>query len=98
MEILNKKEATIEHFENVINNNKYDMLFLTILYNMSCYDTYEKITNKEKYDFMSFIYNFYIHDENNLSIECICEAVMSNINNMQNKKINRYNLYEYINY
>ena len=98
MEILNKKEATIEHFENVINSNKYDMLSLIILYNMSFYDTYEKITNEEKYDFMSSIYDFYIHDKSNLSIEYICGTIMSSIDKMQNKQINKYNLYEYIKY
>ena len=38
----------IKNFEKVINENRSGMFQIMILYNMSCHENYEKMTDEEK--------------------------------------------------
>lgn len=68
----------IRKFEKIINENKTAMLQITVLYNMSCHDNYENLTDEQKENLLGIIYNFYLKDETFADLGHISDIVMEN--------------------
>ena len=68
----------IRKFEKIINENKTAMLQITVLYNMSCHDNYENLTDEQKEKLLGIIYNYYIKDETFTDMGHISDIVMEN--------------------
>lgn len=68
----------IRKFEKIINENKTAMLQITVLYNMSCHDNYENLTDEQKENLLGIIYNYYIKDETFADLGHISDIVMEN--------------------
>lgn len=96
MELLKKQNAIIEHFENVINQNKFDMLHIIVLYNMSCHDNYKKLNLDKKYKLLNIIYNFYMKDETKTDLAYISDIVMNNYNDILTNYQNTFSINMFI--
>lgn len=68
----------IRKFEKIINENKTAMLQITVLYNMSCHNNYENLTDEQKEKLLGIIYNYYIKDETFTDLGHISDIVMVN--------------------
>lgn len=68
----------IRKFEKIINENETAMLQITVLYNMSCHDNYENLTDEQKEKLLGIIYNYYIKDETFTDMGHISDIVMEN--------------------
>lgn len=68
----------IRKFEKIINENKTAMLQITVLYNMSCHNNYENLTDEQKEKLLGIIYNYYIKDETFADMGHISDIVMGN--------------------
>lgn len=68
----------IRKFEKIINENKTAMLQITVLYNMSCHDNYNNLTDEQKEKLLGIIYNYYIKDETFTDMGHISDIVMAN--------------------
>lgn len=68
----------IKKFEKVIEENKFSMLQIIVLYNMNCHDNYNKLSDEEKEKLLGIIYNTYIKDETFADLGHISDIVMAN--------------------
>ena len=68
----------IRKFEKVINENKTAMLQIIVLYNMSCHDNYNKLSDEQKEKLLGIIYNHYIKDETFVDLGHISDIIMAN--------------------
>ena len=68
----------IRKFEKVIEENKFGMLQIIVLYNMSCHEHYNKLSDEEKEKLLGIIYNYYIKDETFADLGHISDIVMAN--------------------
>ena len=73
-----KAMEKIRKFEKIINENKTAMLQITVLYNMSCHNNYENLTDEQKEKLLGIIYNYYIKDETFTDLGHISDIVMVN--------------------
>lgn len=96
MEILDRKTITIEKFEKIVKSHKYEMTEIMILYNMSCNENYNKLTTAEKYNLMTYIYLLHKKDETKTDLGFFSDAVMNNYKDILNKKIDNFNIYNYL--
>lgn len=67
----------IRKFEKIIKENETAMLQITVLYNMSCHDNYENLTDEQKEKLLGIIYNYYIKDETFTDMGHISDIVMA---------------------
>lgn len=88
----------IEKWEKIFEENKFEMLMAEILYNMSCNENYCELSVEEKEKLLNFAYRFYMKDESCLDLGKITDTVMEHKNEIIAGEIDRYNLYDYINY
>ena len=65
-------------FEEIIKENDTAMLQITVLYNMSCHDNYNNLTDEQKEKLLGIIYNYYIKDETFADMGHISDIVMEN--------------------
>jgi hypothetical protein len=86
----------IKKFEKVIKENKTGMLQITILYNMSCHENYNKLTDEEKEKLLGFLYCLYLKDETSTDLGAFSNVVMNNYLKVLNNKIDKTNIYNYI--
>ena len=98
MEILKKEKAIIEYYENVINQHKFDMLQIIILYNMKCHQNYTKLNNEEKEKILKFLYTLYLKDETKTDLGVFSDYAMSNYTKVLNGEITRENIYNYLDF
>lgn len=68
----------IRKFEKIIKENNTAMLQIMVLYNMSCHDNYENLTDEQKEKLLGIIYNYYIKDETFADMGHISDIVMAN--------------------
>lgn len=68
----------IRKFEKIIKENKFAMLQIVVLYNMSCNDNYNILTDEQKEKLLDIIYNFYLKDEMFTDLGHIADIVMAN--------------------
>ena len=68
----------IRKFEKIIKENDTAMLQIEVLYNMSCHDNYENLTDEQKEKLLGIIYNYYIKDETFTDMGHISDIVMEN--------------------
>ena len=94
---MNNKEF-IEKWEKIFNDNKFEMFSAVILYNMSCHSAYGELTEDEKMQLLNYANEFYLKDESGIDIGKITDTVLNNYKEILKGKIDRYYLYEYINY
>lgn len=91
-----KRIEKIEKFEKVINENNNSMLQIMILYIISCYDNYKKMSDIQKEKLLGFLYNIYLKDETKTDLEVFVEIAMNNYRKVLNKEITRYNIYNFL--
>ena len=68
----------IKYFEKVIKENKNAMLQIAILYNMSCHENYNELTDREKERILGAIYATYLKDESNTDLAKFSDIFMEN--------------------
>lgn len=83
----------IENLEKVINENKYNMLFLIILYNMKCHENYAQLKEEEKEKLLKVIYELYLKDENKIDLAVFSDIIMDNYKNILNKTMTKNDIY-----
>ena len=83
----------IENLEKVINENKYNMLFLIILYNMKCHENYAQLKEEEKENLLKFIHELYLKDENKIDLAIFSDIIMDNYKNILNKTMTKNDIY-----
>lgn len=83
----------IENLEKVINENKYNMLFLIILYNMKCHENYVQLKEEEKEKLLKFIHELYLKDENKIDLAFFSDTVMDNYKEILKKEVTRNDIY-----
>lgn len=88
----------IEKWEKIFKENKFEMFSAVILYNMSCHSAYEELTEDEKMQLLNYANEFYLKDESCIDLGKITDTVMEHKNEIIAGKIDRYDLYDYINY
>ena len=88
----------IEKWEKIFKENKFEMFSAVILYNMTCHENYDNLSIEEKEKLLDFAYGFYLKDESCIDLGKITDTVMEHKNEIIAGKIDRYNLYEYIDY
>lgn len=86
----------IKKFEKVIKENKTSMLQIIILYNMSCHQNYNKLTDEEKEKLVGFLYCLYLKDETITDLGAFSDIAMSNYLKVLNGEIDKTNIYNYI--
>ena len=86
----------IKKFEKVIKENKTSMLQIIILYNMSCHQNYNKLTDEEKEKLEGFLYCLYLKDETITDLGAFSDIAMSNYLKVLNGEIDKTNIYNYI--
>lgn len=94
---MNNKKF-IEKWEKIFNDNKFEMFSAVILYNMSCNSAYNELTEDEKMQLLNYANEFYLKDESGIDIGKITDTILNNYKDILSGKIDRYYLYEYINY
>lgn len=92
------KKEFIEKWEKIFKQNQFEMGMAFILYNMSCNEKYEELTIEEKQKLLEFAYKFYLQDENCIDIGKITDTVLENKDKIINGEIDKYNLYNYLDY
>lgn len=86
----------IKKFEKVIKENKTSMLQIIILYNMSCHQNYNKLSDEEKEKLVGFLYCLYLKDETITDLGAFSDIAMSNYLKVLNGEIDKTNIYNYI--
>ena len=49
-------------YDDIINNNKYEMLFIYIYYSLKNHDDFDSLTDNQKETLIEFIHNTYLKD------------------------------------
>lgn len=83
----------IENLKKVINENKYNMLFLIILYNMKCHENYTKLKEEEKEKLLKVIHELYLKDESKIDLAVFSDIIMDNYKNILNKTMTKNDIY-----
>lgn len=86
----------IKKFEKVINDNKYSMFQIMVLYNMSCHDNYTKLNDEEKEKILGFLYTLYMKDESKTDLGVFSDIAMENYKKVLNGEIDKNNIYYYV--
>jgi hypothetical protein len=70
-----------EKYDKFINENKYEMLFFEIYYNLSCNGDFKDLRENEEdlKKVIYFIHNTYLKDENHVDLCCLCDTAMEYI-------------------
>ena len=94
----NEKENLVE-FENIINANRYSMVFLHIYYNLKCnhylifdIETCGDNTLKQIHSLINFIYEAYMKDEQHTDLGYICDKAVEHKNEILNNKWTKWDL------
>lgn len=87
----NKMEK-IKKFEKIINEIDIDMTKMYILYNMSCHDNYENLSDTQKDKLIDFIYDIFMDDETNTYTGIWSDLVMDNYKKVLNGKMDDYDI------
>lgn len=85
-------QINFKEYNNFINNHKYDMLHFIIYYNLKCtlVNEFEKLTDEEITTIISFIYDTYLKDENNIDLSHMCDVAMKHKNDIINNEYNEF--------
>lgn len=86
----------VEKLEKIIKENKYNNIFIYILYNMSCNDNYCNLNDEGKYKIMNLIYDVYMNDESHTDLGLFSDIIMENYEKALNGEITRDNIYDYM--
>lgn len=78
----------IKKFEKVINDNKYSMFQIMVLYNMSCHENYTKLNDEQKEKLLGVIYNRYLKDETFTDLSHFSDIVMNNYDKIYKMLLN----------
>lgn len=73
-----KELEKIKKFEKLIDENKYSMLQIIILYNMKCNNKYTELNDEQKEKLIGVIYSHYLKDETNTDLGLFSDIVMNN--------------------
>ena len=77
------------------------MMFLEIYYNLTCNDSFETLTDKEKEKLIHFIHRAYLKDETHTDLGCICDKALDykdDILKDDNNVFNTWDLLQECNY
>lgn len=86
----------IRKFEKIINENNSCMLQIIIIYNMSCHENYNKLTDVEKEKILNFLYCLYLKDETNTDLGIFSDIAMENYRKILTNEINKNNIYNFL--
>ena len=86
----------IKKFEKVIKENKTGMLQIIVLYNMSCHENYNKLTDEEKEKLLGFLYCLYMKDETRTDLGTFSDIVMNNYKKVLDEEITKQNIYNFL--
>ena len=92
------KKDFIEKWEKIFKENQFEMGMAFILYSMSCNEKYEELNIEEKQKLLDFTYKFYLQDEHCIDIGKITDTVLENKDKIINGEIDKYNLYNHLDY
>lgn len=69
-----------KEYDEIINNHKYDMLFMIIYYNLKCNDDLiiNELTEEDIQKFIQLIWSTYMCDEQHLDLAFICDKLVEN--------------------
>ena len=88
-----------EKYDKFINENKYEMLFFEIYYNLSCNDNFKDLRKNEEdlKKVIYFIHNTYLKDENHTDLGVLCDTGMHYIACILNDDFTSYDLLRVVN-
>ena len=82
-------------YDEIIKNNKYDMLFLDIYYTLQLNESFKKISNNNKKNLIFLIYDAYLKDESHIDLSFICDIAYENKNViLKNNDFSKWDLLE----
>lgn len=83
-----------KEYDEIINNHKYDMLFMIIYYNLKCNDDFKNLKENDIIKLVHFIHYAYLKDENYIDLAHICDKAIENKDNILKDKWNKWDLLE----
>lgn len=89
-------EETIKKWEKIFNENKDELFKAKLLYEMSCNENYNKLSYKQKESILNTLYYIYLKDETNTDASTFADILMNNYKDTLSGKIDRHNIYEYL--
>lgn len=86
-------------YDEIIENNKYEMLFLEIYYNLTCNCElgFEKLKDDEKEKLIHFIHRAYLKDEGHIDLACICDKALELKDEILKNDDNVFNTWDLLN-
>lgn len=84
-----------EKWDKIIKENKYDMLFLEIYYNLTCNEEFKTFTDKEKETLIHFIHRAYLKDETHSDLGYMCDAAIGYKNKIL-KNSDTFSTYDFL--
>lgn len=83
-----------KEYDKIINEHKYDMLFLEIYYNLNCNDEFRTLTDEEKENLIHFIHRAYLKDETYTDLGCICDKALDYKDKIMKDNDNIFNIWD----
>lgn len=84
--------SRFNNYDEIIKNNKYNMLDLFIYYSLTFNEYFEdlKLNNDDLSYLIDFIYNTYLKDEQHTDLSYICDKALENVDNILKNKNSDY--------
>ena len=82
-------------YDDIINNNKYEMLFIYIYYSLKDNDGFNSLTQNQKETLIEFIHDTYLKDNGYMDLGIICTTALIYKDEILSNKLDYYTLLEY---
>ena len=82
-------------YDDIINNNKYEMLFIYIYYSLKNHDDFDSLTDNQKETLIEFIHYTYLKDNGYMDLGIICTTALIYKDEILSNKLDCYTLLEY---
>lgn len=82
-------------YDDIINNNKYEMLFIYIYYSLKNHDDFDSLTDNQKETLIEFIHYTYLKDNGYMDLGVICTIALIYKDEILSNKIHSHTLLEY---
>lgn len=81
-------------FDEIIKENKYNMLFFEIYYNLTCNNDLklDELTQEQKEKIIFLIHDAYLKDENFTDLAHICDVLVENLDDALNDNLTKWDL------
>lgn len=89
-------------WDKIIEENKFDMLFMIIYYNLKCNEDYDISIEcgkaKEELEYLiNFIHKAYLKDENHIDLGLICDKAVEYKNEILKNNVEIFNVWDLLN-